>query len=149
MCPLKRCYSSNANLQMLNIQCLRDKCTVAQVTGWAMEQPLQTRHAPHGDKQDQPPTRQNYNDDHGHDYGGGGGGDENWESSNPHQVSDWETSSGHGSTSSSAGQGLQLGIGDMFDVALTAIAFLAFGIFILNVFLGILLPVSGSNLFNY
>lgn len=116
---------------------------MAQVTGWAMEQPLQTRHAP-GGKQDQHPPRQNYNEDDTRDFGGGE--EENWESSNPHQVSDWESSGhGHGSTTSStAGQGLQLGIGDMFDVALTAIAFLAFGIFILNVFLGILLPVSNE-----
>lgn len=102
-----------------------------------MEQPLQTRHAP-GGKQEQH-TRQNFNEDSGRDYGGE---EENWESSNPHQVSEWD-SSGHGTTSSSsAGQGLQLGIGDVFDLALTVIAFLAFGIFILNVFLGILLPVS-------
>ncbi|XP_059477316.1 uncharacterized protein LOC132197789 isoform X2 [Neocloeon triangulifer] len=61
------------------------------------------------------------------------------------EVADWE-SSGHGHVSggSSAGSGLQLGIGDMYDVALTAIAILAFGIFILNVFLGILLPTSST-----
>jgi len=101
-----------------------------------MEQPLQTRNA-HGGKQDQH-SRQNYPDDEGRDIGN----EEQWESGgNPHQVSEWE-STGHGSGGAAAGNGLQLGIGDMFDVALTAIAFLAFGIFILNVFLGILLPVS-------
>jgi hypothetical protein len=42
---------------------------------------------------------------------------------------------------SAASSALSLGIRDIFDVALTAIALLAFGIFILNVFLGILLPV--------
>lgn len=43
--------------------------------------------------------------------------------------------------STSAHSALSLGVRDIFDVALTAIALLAFGIFILNVFLGILLPV--------
>ncbi|XP_059477315.1 uncharacterized protein LOC132197789 isoform X1 [Neocloeon triangulifer] len=116
----------------------RDDDYDAEVTGWALEQPqLQTRN-PHGAKQDHH-TRQNYDEDE-RDFA-----DENWDNSNPHQVADWE-SSGHGHVSggSSAGSGLQLGIGDMYDVALTAIAILAFGIFILNVFLGILLPTSST-----
>ncbi|CAB3371684.1 Hypothetical predicted protein [Cloeon dipterum] len=119
----------------------RDEDYDAEVTGWAIDQPLQTRNAPHGAKQDQY-SRQNYPDEDPRDFGG----EENWDNSNSHQVSDWEsTGHGHGgAAAAAAGSGLQLGIGDMYDVALTAIAILAFGIFILNVFLGILLPTSST-----